>query len=331
MNTTRVALVGLGDIGLGAHLPALLRHDSVEVAALVDTSAERRAAVPRYGIDVVDDLDGALALGLDGVVLATPPWATPELTVRCAKEGLFVLAEKPVAVSVEAAAAYDVLSQAQQGRIQIGLTYRHDPGVQRLGQRIADGTLGAPLLVRAHIYDERRGADEAHTARITATLAHGMPVIHEGAHVFDWLSHLLGGQPEQVEDAWSLGTRPGLPNPNLVGARLRYPGGHVALVEFGWLTEALPRCELSVLGDRGSAVLDVATFELRLATANDERSIVPAASATARMARCFDRQVERFVELCTGLRKSGEPSLYDGIAALRTAERVAEIAVGGSR
>jgi predicted dehydrogenase len=172
MNTTRLALVGLGDIGLGAHLPALLRHDSVKVVALVDTSAERRAAAARDGLDVVDDLDDALALGLDGVVLATPPWATPELTVRCAKEGLFVLAEKPVAVSVEAAAAYDVLSQAEQARVQIGLTYRHDPAVQRLGQWIADGTLGAPLLVRAHIYDERRGGDEAHTQRITATLAH---------------------------------------------------------------------------------------------------------------------------------------------------------------
>ncbi|GAA1595092.1 hypothetical protein GCM10009789_56440 [Kribbella sancticallisti] len=329
-----VALLGLGDIGLGAHLPALERHPAIEIALLADVSPERRRAAAEYGsgpgrrgvpwYEVGSGLDDVLAAGVDGVVFATPPWVTPDLVVRAARAGLYVLAEKPVATSVEAAAVYAQLSAAERARVQVGLTYRHDPAIQTLAGWIADGVLGSPLLVRAHIYDEQRRPDDAeHTKRMLATLERGMPVIHEGAHVFDWLSYLLQGQVERIEGAWSLRTAADLPAPNLVGARLVYPGGHVALVEFGWMTDSLPRCEVTVLGDRGHAVLDGVDFTLML---NDAEAVSFEGDRTA---RCFDRQVERFVALHAGGR--AEPSLADGIAALRTAEEIATRASGESR
>jgi myo-inositol 2-dehydrogenase / D-chiro-inositol 1-dehydrogenase len=314
----RVALVGLGEIGLAAHLPALLRHPDVDLTQLVDPAPGRREIAAVQGIPVSAELESA---AVDGIVLATPPWVTPSLVVEHARTGLYVLAEKPVATSVEAAGVYDELDEDQRRRVQVGLTYRHDPAIGQLATWIADGTLGDPVLVRAHIYDEPfRPEDAGHTERITATLAHGTPVVHEGAHVFDWLSHLLGGPPDSLDDAWSQRTRPELPAANLVGARLGYPGGHRALVEFGWFTAALPRCEVTVLGDRGLAVLDGFTFDLTLTTAEGRREVRFPGDRTT---RCFDRQVQRFVELYDGTRKAGEPSLDDGIAALRTAQLVA--------
>ncbi|TDO69508.1 putative dehydrogenase [Kribbella sp. VKM Ac-2571] len=314
----RVALVGLGEIGLAAHLPALLRRPDVDVVQLVDPDPGRREIAAGQGIPARAELDPH---AVDGVVLATPPWVTPELAVRSARAGLFVLAEKPIATSVEAARIYDQLDDEQRRRIQVGLTYRHDPAVRQLRTWIAAGTLGTPVLVRAHIYDEaHRPEDHEHTERITATLEHGTPVVHEGAHLFDWLSHLLGGQPQRVQDAWSSTTRPELPAPNLIGARLTYPNGHQALVEFGWFTTALPRCELTFLGDRGLATLDGFTFDLRLSTADGDRELRFPGDRTT---RCFDLQVQRFVELYDSTRKAGEPSLDDGIAALRTAQLVA--------
>lgn len=312
----RVGLVGLGDIGMSAHLPALERHSEIELTCVADTSPLRRAAAAKLGHIAVDGLEAVLASGVDGLVLATPPWVTPELASRAATAGVFVLAEKPVATSVAAAYMYAELTPEQQARIQVGLTYRHDPAMEMLASWIADGRLGTPLLVRAHVYDEQRRPDDAeHNERMLATLARGMPVVHEGAHVLDWLSYLLRGRPTAISDAWAVRTSTELPAPNLVGATMRYPGGHVALVEFGWLTDTLPRCELSVLGDRGLAVLDGTDFSLTL-------DGVTVTFPGDRFTRCFDRQLDRFVALYNGVPST--PSLSDGLAALHTAEQIVE-------
>jgi myo-inositol 2-dehydrogenase/D-chiro-inositol 1-dehydrogenase len=326
-----IALAGLGDIGLRAHLPALLRSPAVRVAALVDPDAERRelardlADAPCHATldPVLDDP------AVDAVVLATPPWVTTGLIGHIAATGRYVLAEKPLATSPEAAKELADLPGAQRARVQAGLTYRHDPALEQLREWIAAGRLGDRLLVRAHIYDERRDAgDPVHTERIEVTLGHGIPVVHEGAHVFDWFAFLFGGPPDQVADAWALTTRPGLPAPNLCGARLDYPHGIVVLAEFGWLTEALPRCEISLLGDRGHAVLGGHDFALELSTVDGVERVV---FEPDRATRCFDRQLARFVELVTGERAAPSPDLDDGLAALRVAARVAELAVAGER
>ncbi|RZQ65570.1 Gfo/Idh/MocA family protein [Amycolatopsis suaedae] len=318
--TVRLALVGLGDIGTGAHLPALRRNPDVEVVALADPDPARGA--PYASLDEVLD-----HVAVDGVVLATPPWVTTDLITRATQAGVFVLAEKPVAVTPEAAAPLAELPPEQRARVQVGLTYRHDPAMDVLRRWITGRVLGDDLLVRAHIYDERRDpADPGHAGRIEATLGHGLPVVHEGAHVFDWFAHLFGGGPTAVDDAWSVATRPGLPSANLCGARLRYPGGVTVLAEFGWLTAALPRCEITFLGDRGHAVLDGSSFALDATFGHTVKRVRFTGDRTT---RCFDLQVSRFVALITGTDPVPSPSLADGLAALETSTRVARLAGGG--
>lgn len=313
MSAVAVALVGLGDIGLSAHLPALLRHKVAMPALLVDPDPARRAAAAASGVPTAHDVEAVLADDtIRAVVLATPPWVTTELTARLLDAGRYVLAEKPIAESSAAAAP---LLERDTKRLQVGLTYRHDPALALLRSWL--DRLGTPLLVRAHIYDEAHATPE-HDARIAATLGHGSPAIHEGAHVFDWLRFLLG-DPDKVADAWAVRTDPTLAAPNLTGARLDYPDGTTALVEFGWLTDRLPRTELSFLGPGGLAVLDGFTFALRLETADGVEAVD---FAGERMARSFDRQLDRFVALVTGAAPDPEPSLDDALAALRIGEQI---------
>jgi len=315
MADNRVALVGLGDIGITAHLPALMRNPDVTVAAVADPVPARRDAV--VGVTALPDLDAVLADDTIGaVVLATPPWVTTELAAIALRVGRFVLAEKPIAVSV--AAAEPLRSADYLGRLQVGLTYRHDPAMERLRGWVTSGRLGGRLLCRAHIYDERRNpADAEHAARILADLRHGPPVMHEGSHVFDWLAYLFGGPPLSIEDAWALRTADVV---NVNGARLTYPGGVTALTEFGWWTDRLPRCELSILGDRGYAVLDCSTFSLTLDSADGRETVEFPGD---RMDRCFDRQLARFVDLITGRTDRAVPGFDEGLAALRVSEQVA--------
>ncbi|GAA1582556.1 hypothetical protein GCM10009789_40400 [Kribbella sancticallisti] len=51
---------GLREIGLGAYLPALSRHQSVGLLTLADALPDRRQAAARYGVDVFADLDEVL-------------------------------------------------------------------------------------------------------------------------------------------------------------------------------------------------------------------------------------------------------------------------------
>jgi predicted dehydrogenase len=315
----RLALVGLGDIAVAAHLPALLRSPAVDLVAGVDPLEERRRTivdVPTYSR--IEDLPGPV----DGYVLATPPWVTTELAAGLLRQGRFVLAEKPIATSVAAAAPLTALPQAESARLQVGLTYRHDPALARLRDWIRQGPLDGPLLIRAHVYDERLDpADPEHAERIRRTLEHGPPVMHEGSHVFDWLAYLLDGAPATVADAWAL-------PPNLIGARLAYPGGTNVLCEFGWLTDQLPRCELSFLAQQGYAVLDGFTFRLTLHT-NDGVEVFD--QPTDRTTRCFDRQLERFVALVRGDSAEAVPGLAEALATLELSQRVVRIAAQEDR
>lgn len=312
-----VALVGLGEIGRSAHLPALLRHPVANPVLIVDPSPERRALAG--DIPTAPDVDAVLAdESIRAVVLATPPWVTTGLAAQLLGAGRYVLAEKPIAIS---SAAAKPLLDADASRLQVGLTYRHDPALATLRSWLRAGRLGEPLLVRAHIYDEARSS-AAHYARIAETLQHGSPAVHEGAHVFDWLRFLLGG-PVAVADAWAVRTDPALAAPNLTGARLSYPGGTTALVEFGWLTDRLPRCELTVLGPRGLAVLDGFTFGLRLETAD---GVETPQFQGDRTAHSFDRQLDRFVALVRGEIREPEPNLDDALAALQIGEQIDALA-----
>ena len=321
----RTALVGLGDIGRRAHLPALIRNDDIELVAIADpdTTARARAASAAPDARAGANLDEALSLGVDAIVLATPPWVTTELARRALEADRFVLAEKPIATSLAAAQELQALSSERVGRLQVGLTYRHDPAIERLRAWISSGRLGTPLLVRAHVYDEQRDPDDReHARRVQAALRHGTPMLHEGAHLFDWLAVLLGGSPGRATDAWAVRTDPRAPAPNLTGARIAWPDGTTALIEVGWWLPALPTARLEFLGDGGRAVLDLRSFQL-LGEFEDQTEEV--SFAGEHTTRCFRRQLARFVELCDG-RAPASPGLSDGLATLALTEQIASMA-----
>lgn len=323
----RVAMVGLGEIGWGAHLPAILRNPRARLVAAADASEDAREGLRRSMADLevyasFEELQSAEEI--DAVILATPPWVTPALAVRAAQCGLYVLAEKPVATDVAELAVYAVLTEDERARVQIGLTYRHHPALAELRDVVQSGALGGELLVRAHVWDERRDGDERHDRLIERTLEHGSPVIHEGAHLFDWLDFILDARPT-VEDAWAVRTRPTLAAPNLMGARLSYPSA-TALVEVGWLVASMPDFVIDIVGDSGRARLDGPSFRVFTSTGSGERVVEPEGDRTS---VSFDIQLERFLALASGEITRAEPGLDDGIRALLTSQAVVD-AVGSS-
>ena len=319
----RIALIGLGDIAVRAHLPALAREQRVAVLAVADLDEERLAAGPEGARRTTDVASVLTDPEIDAVVIATPPAATAGLVRGALDAGKWVLAEKPLGLSVADTA--DVrAAPGGTDRLQIGLTYRSHPAVDRLRELIADGTLGRPLLIQAALCDEPANPDRDPRAyaRRLRSLERIPPVISDGVHVCDRINYLLGEPPVDVS-GWSLRTDPTYASANVNGGVLAYEDGTIARLDVVWLTPVLPPSQFVVTGPKGLANLDPPTFRLtvELADGTTENYEPPGDKTEV----CFALQLRRFVDAALA-GTAPVPGLDEAIASLELAERIARAA-----
>jgi myo-inositol 2-dehydrogenase / D-chiro-inositol 1-dehydrogenase len=319
----RIALVGLGDIAVRAHLPALLRDERAELAALVEVDPARlevvSALVPHvHATGSVEDV--LVDPSIDAVILATPAWVTPQLVRTALEAGKYVLAEKPLAPTLAEQLELRSLPGVSE-RLQVGLTYRHHPAVDRLQELVASGALGQPLYIQASVCDERAdpvGSPE-HYARRLRALEHALPVVLDGIHACDRLNLLFGEAPVELT-GWSLTSSPDYAAPNVNGAALTYADGSIVRLEVVWLYPTLPPSQFVVTGPRGRAVLHPPTFELQIEIDGEQETV---ASPGDKTASCFALQLERFLTACTE-RTPPIPGLEEALAASELCERIAD-------
>lgn len=112
----RTALVGYGPAGAGLHAPLIARTEGMEVAAVVTSDSGRREQVARDhpGAALLDGVDAIWADPgrFDLLVVAAPNRAHAALAERSLREGLPVVVDKPLAVSVaDADGLVDVSAQ----------------------------------------------------------------------------------------------------------------------------------------------------------------------------------------------------------------------------
>jgi myo-inositol 2-dehydrogenase/D-chiro-inositol 1-dehydrogenase len=320
----RIGLVGLGDIAVRAHLPALAAEPRVALVAVADTDPDRLSAFAPPDARATTDAQSVIAdPEVDAVVIATPPSATAGLVLAALEAGKYVLAEKPIALSLaEAGEVRDAPDAAE--RLQIGLTYRHHPAVDRLRGLIAAGALGRPLLIQAAVCDERADpeGDPLGYARRLRSLERLPPVVSDGVHACDRLNYLLGAAPVEVS-GWSLRTDPEYATANVNGGILTYADGTVARLEVVWMTPVLPPSQFLLTGPLGHALLDPPTFRLTVELADGTtETLEPPGGKTE---TCFALQLERFV----GSALAGTPpvpGLEEALASLELAERIAHAA-----
>lgn len=323
----RLGLVGLGDIAVRAHLPAIAANPRTELAAVADVDRSRlETAVPSSVRRTADPEEIFADPEIDAVVIATPAAATIELVGAALQAGKYVLAEKPIAPTAAAAASLGDVAGARD-RLQIGLTYRHHPAIDRLRELIAAGELGRPLLIQAAICDERadpEGDPRGHERRLRS-LERMAPMVSDGVHACDRLNLLLGASPVSVS-GWSVRTDASYASPNVNGGVLTYDDGTVARLEVVWLTPVLPPSQFIVTGPLGCATLDPPTFGLtiELAGGRIERLDPPGDKTQV----CFALQLERFVSACTS-GTAPVPGFDEALASLTLAERIAEAAGAG--
>lgn len=320
----RIGVIGCGDIAVTAHFPALARSSRVQIAAISTRRAERLEALrQQYEVPfATTDYKELLAREeVDAVIVATPPWVTPQVAIDALESGKDVLCEKPVAMTIEDARAMQDAARRTGRRLMVGMTYHHDPILHKMREWVQSGRLGAPLLFRVSVYDETWDPEEnpEHYQRILETMAHGSPTVHEGAHIFDWLHVVNGAQIRQLTSC-GFKTRPEFPDSNYDITLVDYANGDRAKVEIAWFLPRFPAFDFQAVGPGGIARMD---SHKRIAQLQTKEETETFEDPKGWWEHCFDLQTSRFLDL---VENDGpcSPDLEDAIYTMRATRAVQE-------
>ena len=145
----RFLQVGLGSMGKRRIrcLQALGERDIVAF----DTRADRRLeAAQAYGVAAVDDLQRGLAMGVDAVLVSTPPDLHYPFVKAALEAGKHCFCEANIVT--DGAEEFLALSSRQNLTAAASATMRFHPLYQHLKRLIVDeGVLGRPLLLNFHM------------------------------------------------------------------------------------------------------------------------------------------------------------------------------------
>jgi myo-inositol 2-dehydrogenase/D-chiro-inositol 1-dehydrogenase len=318
----RIGVIGCGDISATRHLPTIQSHPGAILAALCDADKDRVEGLARqYNVSFwTDQYEDVLNNEeVDAVVVATPPWVTPKITMDALRSGKGVLCEKPMAVDLETAHEVMRVEKETGKKVQIGFTYRHGPLMDTLKQWIQEGRLGTPLIYRIGVFDEtwNPNGNPAHYQRIFHTMEHGSPSVHDGAHVADFLHFFTESTVAKVE-SFGMKSRAEFPSSNYDISVVWFENGDLAKVEIGWFFPKFPQGQFEIIGPKGIAVFDSPGQTITLqAGAISEQMVLEEDWVTS----CFRMQLDKFID-CIIHDRPCNPGTTEGINSLRLTKRM---------
>jgi predicted dehydrogenase len=204
----RIGLIGAGNVGVNAHIPAVLANEGMTIVAAADPTPDRlQAAADAAGLDANSlhaDWRRLLARNdIDAVIVATPQRFRPEIVIAAATAGKHILAEKPLALTpadaramIDAAREHDVILATVHN-------YHFMPVYRDIKEVIDSGEIGQPEIAVLNYLgiEDRPGA-----AAYSPHWRHSSPdsgggVLMDMLHVVYLANWFMGGPPLAVS-AW---------------------------------------------------------------------------------------------------------------------------------
>lgn len=326
MSAPRVGFLGTGWIGRH-RMAAMIATGAIEAAVICDPSPEcaAEAAALAPAAERVATLEDMLALGLEGVVIATPSALHAEQAIAALERGVAVFCQKPLGRHAAEAAAVVAAARDADRLLSVDFSYRYTASAEAISAQLCHGTLGdvfAADLVFHNAYgpDKPWFYDRAQSG--------GGCVMDLGVHLVDLALWLLDF-PEVAEVASTLfaGGRPAMPDQveDYATAQLTLANGMTVRLACSWRLHAGREAviEASFYGTQGGAALrnvggSFYDFEaLRFQGTAAKTLVSPpdewggrAAAAWARQlaaTRAFDPAAERLVDVARVIERIYRP------------------------
>lgn len=240
--------VKVGAIGYGYWGPNLIRNfaelPGSELYAVADLDQARLDHVKeRYPqIQVATrNYEDLFEIGLDAVVVATPPHTHFRIVSNCLRHGLHVLVEKPLTIKSEDACELIRIAQENRCILMVGHTFEYNPAVRALKEMIRSGELGEIQYIDA--------------VRVSLGLfSANLNVIWDLApHDVSILLHLLDTMPLSVGAQGNACVQEGIED--VAYMTLRFPNNILAHIRMSWLDPCKTR-RITVVGSKKMVIYD---------------------------------------------------------------------------
>ncbi len=242
MDILRVGVIGYGYWG-----PNLTRNffelPASEVVAISDLSEEnlKRAKLKYPDIVLTTDYKQLFDMGLDAVVVSTPPKTHFPIAKDCLLNDLHVLVEKPITLNSKHAEELIELADKRSLTLMVGHTFEYNSSVQAMKDFIDEGELGDLYYIDA--------------ARLNLGLFQSdSNVLWDLApHDLSILMYLLGQNPVSVSAHGMPCAFEGIYD--LAKLSLLFPNDLMAYIHVSWIDPAKVR-RVTVVGSKKMAVFN---------------------------------------------------------------------------
>ena len=274
MSARTGAIVGFGFIAENGHLPAYRQRNELQIVAVADVCAERRAAAARALPDarIYEDHRTLLAAEgskLDFIDVTAPPYAHATIARAALQRGLHVLCEKPLATSGADARAM-IADAKRAGRVIFPAhNYKHAPVIRAVRRALDRGDIGRVHQVTLHTFrsTHARGVDEWRESwRRERRYSGGGIAMDHGSHTFYLAFDWMRAFPTAITAKMS--SRPGFDTEDTVSATVTFPTG-MANVHLTW-TAGVRRVIYTLHGDHGTIRVEDDAVEVNVMESPDK-------------------------------------------------------------
>ncbi len=202
MRKLKVAIVGCGRISEVYKHSFTKLQEEVEVVYAIDTKLERAEAFAAEfpGCIASVDFRDCFNKGIDVIHLATPHYTHAAIAIEAMKNGINVLTEKPMAISLKD--GQEMIKVSEEEGVSLGVIFqtRYVKGCMEIKKLIEEGKLGEIIAARSYLSWKREDSYyETSDWKGTWDKEGGGVLIDQAIHSIDRVQWLVGSKAKWVE------------------------------------------------------------------------------------------------------------------------------------
>src|SRR6201987_31040 len=154
-SSLRVGVIGVGVMGSN-HARVLAELPGVKLVGVADPDRKRCDQVARsLGCASFSDAGDLMRCGVDAVTIAAPTHLHRDIALECARRGIHILVEKPIASTIEEGRAIVAAARRAGVALMVGHVERFNPAVQSIKRAIKDQNILSIAITRVGPFPPR--------------------------------------------------------------------------------------------------------------------------------------------------------------------------------